>query len=45
MTMLVTIDELKMLAEKGGWQVDKICQTGKINQSAYVGILSKKGAL
>ena len=38
---LVTIAELEMLAEKSGWQIDKIYQTGKINQPAYVAILSK----
>ena len=38
---LVTHEEMEMLAEKGGWQVDKIYQTGKINQLEYVGILTK----
>lgn len=39
---LTTHEEMTMLAEKGGWQVDKIYKTGKINQPAYVGILTKK---
>jgi SAM-dependent methyltransferase len=36
---LVTCKELEYLAEKGGWQVQKIIQTG--NKAAYVGILTK----
>lgn len=39
---LVTLNELKILTEKSGWLVSKIYQTGKINQPAYVGVLSKK---
>jgi hypothetical protein len=39
---LLTPSEMEVIAEKGGWQVDKIYQTGRINQSSYVGILSKK---
>ena len=38
---LTTPEEMKMLAEKGGWQMDKVYKTGKINQLQYVGILSK----
>ncbi|MFW9963746.1 MAG: class I SAM-dependent methyltransferase [Candidatus Sifarchaeia archaeon] len=39
---LVTPGELKILAEKSGWKVDRIYQTGKVNQPAYIGILKKK---
>lgn len=39
---LVTLEELEELTEKSGWQIDKIYQTGKINQPAYVAVLSKR---
>jgi SAM-dependent methyltransferase len=39
---LVTPSELETLAEESGWKIDKIYRTGKINQAAYVAILSKR---
>jgi len=39
---LVTLSELDRITKKSGWQIDKIYQTGKVNQPAYVGILTKK---
>ncbi|MHA3964446.1 MAG: hypothetical protein AM325_013005, partial [Candidatus Thorarchaeota archaeon SMTZ1-45] len=39
---LVTLSELERITEKSGWRIYKIYQTGKVNQPAYVGILTKK---
>ena len=39
---LVTPSELETLARQSGWKIEKIYRTGKINQPAYVAILSKR---